>query len=365
MCLDIECEVEYIYHNQSCSLVHQMVNENNYEINLIAFVNNNKIHPTNLSSQSILDAFQVFLRRKNLKKYLCRISILGSVDVLYIAMVIELSISKLHNIDQMLKYLLNIFSSFNLNNIPQYIPFNTFIDISFSLVGQSFHVYGSNLFHKVIEKRCYVHPGSGKEMVLYNNLNALNQEHDERKNCLRGQMMSIVADWYRCPKVKIRTSDARMDISNFSVCLLDYGKCFASIYFKQSLDKRSVSICLEQYLQSIKVIKSSFISSNDSLMSYFSLLSFPFIIRFIGNNNCFSFERIMQSYCRCKYHNSCNVHKFCKYNIHLIKVFSLESDIVHWDWYVGTFQLAICRLLDEFMFFPSFSSIYVFPRFGI
>ncbi|XP_052717791.1 uncharacterized protein LOC128189986 [Crassostrea angulata] len=275
MCLDIECEVEYRYHNQSCSLVHQMVNENNYEINLIASVNDNEIHPTNISSQSILNAFQVFLRRKKLGKYLCRISILGSVesdhDVLDMAMVIELSIGNLHNTDQMLKYLLTIFSSFNLNNIPLYIPYNTLVNISFSLVGQSFHVYGSNLFNKKIENRFYVHPGSGKEMVVYNSLGTLYQGH-ESQNCLRGQMMSIVADWYRCPKVKIKTSDARMDISNFSVCLLDYGKCFTSIYFKQSLDKRSVSICLEQYLQSIKVIKSSFISSNDSLMSYFSLV---------------------------------------------------------------------------------------------
>uniref|UniRef100_A0A8W8KH11 SMB domain-containing protein n=1 Tax=Magallana gigas TaxID=29159 RepID=A0A8W8KH11_MAGGI len=75
MCLDIECEVEYRYHNQSCSLVHQMVNKNNYEINLIASitVNDREMHPTNTSSQSILDEFVIFLEqiRKIEQEELC------------------------------------------------------------------------------------------------------------------------------------------------------------------------------------------------------------------------------------------------------------------------------------------------------
>eukprot|EP00105_Crassostrea_gigas_P033913 XP_019918061.1 PREDICTED: adhesion G protein-coupled receptor E2-like [Crassostrea gigas] len=363
MCLDIECEVEYRYHNQSCSLVHQMVNKNNYEINLIASitVNDREMHPTNTSSQSILDEFLIFLERKNLRRYLCRISILGSVefdhDVLDMAMVVELSISNLHNIDQMLEYMLNIFKSFNLNNIPPHPPFTSVVNISFSLVGQSFHVYGSNLFNKDIEQRFYVNPVSGKEMLVYDSLDV------SRQSCLRGQMMSIVADWYRCPKVKIKTTDARMDISNFSVCLVDYDKCFASIYFKQSLDKRSVSICLEQYFQLIKVIKSSFISSNNNLMSYLTLVCLS--LSLLGSLATIAIFLLKGSCCRIADMNIIILAMFISFaNItYILSKFFLWSRalcigigmLVHFNWLSVVCWMSLC----SFQVFQAFTSFRI------
>lgn len=125
----------------------------------------------------------------------------------------------------------------------------------------------------------FVYPMDGKEMTIYQCINIVHNGHDPQPPyCLSSHMMSVVADQYRCPKVKINSADARVHVLNFLVCLDDYQTCTASNYFKESLDKHSVLICLEKYLQATKVIKCNLPASDDNLVaSYFlvcrSLLS--------------------------------------------------------------------------------------------
>lgn len=162
----------------------------------------------------------------------------------FLAVVIELSIKHLHDIDQMIQYILDIFNSHRKLAVLA-DPHRGENYVSLALVGQSFHGHGGTLFEKNLWDRFYVNPMSGIEMRLYQSLNVVDYANvQQRPNCFRGDMMSVVADWYRCPKVKITTADARLNVSNFSVCLVDYDVCFASTYFKESLDKRSVAICL-------------------------------------------------------------------------------------------------------------------------
>eukprot|EP00105_Crassostrea_gigas_P039566 XP_019923714.1 PREDICTED: uncharacterized protein LOC109619017 [Crassostrea gigas] len=277
MCLDIQCEVEYVYHNQSCSLVHQMVNENNYEINLMIYhVHENDLPPLDIYSIGIVNALRDVMKENNLEDFLCRITVLGPSEPFgfYMAVVIELSINYLHNINQMIKHLLNIFKRYHVLEIPILYPMDKIVNISLSLVGQSFHVYGNSLFEKYFEHRLFVNPMSGKEMKVHQSFSMVNYGNaKQRPNCLRGGMMSIVADWYLCPKVKINAADTRIDVSNFSVCLVDYEICLASNYFKESLDKRSVLICLYQFLHSVKFVNNNLkLRSSDDLMASLSLV---------------------------------------------------------------------------------------------
>lgn len=167
--------------------------------------------------------------------------------------------------------------------------------MSLTPVGQSFHSYGSKLFEKHCDNRFFVNPMDGKEMKLYQCISMVPYRHDQRHPyCSSSHMMAIVADWYRCPKVKINSADARLHVSNFSVCLLDYQTCIASNYFRESLDKHSVLICLEQYLQATKVIKSNLPASDDNLMASFSLVclslssfgSLATIFTFLASKSC-------------------------------------------------------------------------------
>lgn len=158
----------------------------------------------------------------------------------------------------MIQYILDIFNSHRKLAVLA-DPHRGENYVSLALVGQSFHGHGGTLFEKNLWDRFYVNPMSGIEMRLYQSLNVVDYANvQQRPNCFRGDLMSVVADWYRCPKVKITTADARLNESNFSVCLVDYDVCFASTYFKESLDKRSVAICLDQYLQTIEASNSNF-----------------------------------------------------------------------------------------------------------
>ncbi|XP_062610696.1 uncharacterized protein LOC134272488 [Saccostrea cucullata] len=110
---------------------------------------------------------------------------------------------------------------------------NREVNVTLSVVGQRFHIHGNSLF--VFD------------------------------------MVIVVADWYRCPKVKVKTADAKLNVSHFSVCLVDFQACFFSNQFKEAQDKRSVEICLEQYLKAISQVNSLTEISDDNLMKYFSL----------------------------------------------------------------------------------------------
>lgn len=226
--------------------------------------------------------------------------------------------------------------------------------MSLTPVGQSFHSYGSKLFEKHCDNRFFVNPMDGKEMKLYQCISMVPYRHDQQHPyCSSSHMMAIVADWYRCPKVKINSADARLHVSNFSVCLVDYQTCIASDYFKESLDKHSVLICLEQYLQATKVIKSNLPASDDNLMASFSLVCLSFssfgslssIFTFLASKSCSRSADVNIIVLA--------VFLFLASTARVVSrsAFCLESNHVYFGWYVSTCLLAFCCLLDKFIFF--------------
>ena len=281
-CLPVHCEAEYLYQNMGCRPTYEMLNENNYEINLLV---SSIADPGLKSMEMYIFAVQDFLSNVldsyNLTGYLCKMSVLtpDKSDGVFLAVVIELSLNFLHNVDLMIEHLLNIFQGYKEFSV-HIQSLNHNVNLSLSIVGQSFHLYGGNLFEQslFLNKGFYVNPMSGRQMRFYHSVNVipyvkrLNPGH-KQQHCLRKDMTSIVADWYRCPKIKIRTADAKLDVSNFSVCLAEYNVFFSSRYFKESLDKRSVEICLSKYFQAFNAITiSSFGSSGSDSLMYLPLV---------------------------------------------------------------------------------------------
>ncbi|XP_048747084.2 uncharacterized protein LOC125659428 [Ostrea edulis] len=270
-CQDIVCEPEYVYQNLACEPVYPMLNENNYELNLMVVPTDSK-DSINMKDciLEVSEILQDILRNNNLTAYLCRMSTLApDSGGNFLALMIELSVNHLHSVDLMIENFLNIFSIHHEITIPP-SPGAPLVHLSISVVGQSFHVHGSYLFEKYMSHRCFLNSMTGNEMVLYSKINMLDgNEHDPKyQYCTTGDMMSIVAEWYRCPKIKMRTADVRLDVSNFSVCLVDYQACFSSMYFKELPNKRGVEICLDQYLQASSLMLTK---SDDKLMKYLSL----------------------------------------------------------------------------------------------
>ncbi|XP_061163320.1 uncharacterized protein LOC133172453 [Saccostrea echinata] len=273
-CLEIKCEAEYFRHNSECKSLYPMLEENNYELNLkVTPLDDYDVVEMQFYTPLVRQALQDILSHRNMTKYLCRISALipSSTDEMFLAIVLELSINHFHNVDLMIENLVNMFSKLNmtLNSELMVSPFRGLI----SVLGQSFHIYGGSLFGRAIKYRYYFNPMNGHEMHLYDSINMLNDNRYDptRPHCLKDQMMVVAADWYRCPKVRIRTTDAKLDVSNFSVCLTEYQSCFSSRYFKESLDKRGVEICLTQYFNASTQPISLLATSEDRLMKYFSL----------------------------------------------------------------------------------------------
>ncbi|XP_062610698.1 uncharacterized protein LOC134272489 [Saccostrea cucullata] len=271
-CLDIRCEAEYVYSNSTCQLRYTMLGKCNYEVNLmVTLPEDSKMINWDKNLREIESAMANVIIVENLYDYLCRISILAPSKSDFLAIVLELSVGHYHNVDFMIQKLMNIFSEQKLPiNIPS---LGREIYVKLSVVGQRFHIHGNSLFATQIHGRCYLNPMNMEKLKLHPGVPELNvlQYDYRRPYCLKNDMAVVVADWYRCPKVKLTTRDVRLDISNFSVCLVDYQVCFSSQHFKESQDKRSVEICLDEYLRVMSQANSQGESSEERLMKYFSL----------------------------------------------------------------------------------------------
>jgi hypothetical protein len=193
----------------------------------------------------------------------------------FMVFLLELSVITLHSVDMMIQKLLDIFSepheiSIRISSEAPLVQF------TISVVGQSFHGYGSSLFHKSASYRCYFNPMTGKEMLFFPEIDFFPDidlshryiHHPRYQHCGTGNMMSIVTEWYRCPKIRITTADAKFYVSNFSVCLVEYQTCISSLYFKELPNKRGIEICLNLYLEASKYLLTN---SDDEMMKYLSV----------------------------------------------------------------------------------------------
>ncbi|XP_062580386.1 uncharacterized protein LOC134242328, partial [Saccostrea cucullata] len=271
-CLDIECETEYIYNNSTCKLRYPILGKNNYELNLmITSIEDSNIINWEYHLSDVEAALANIISRRYLSDNLCRISILSSFKTDFLAVVLELSVDRFQNVDLMIQKLMNAFSIQNM--AISLASLKREVNVTLSVVGQRFHMHGNSLFGTNIRNRFYVNPMSLDKMLLYNGSAELNYyEYDpKRPLCFQNDIVVVVADWYRCPKVKVNTRDAKIDMSNFSVCLVDYQACFSSNQFKEAQDKRSVEICLDQYLKVISQENNQRGFAEDRIMKYFTL----------------------------------------------------------------------------------------------
>ncbi|XP_062580387.1 uncharacterized protein LOC134242329 [Saccostrea cucullata] len=271
-CLNIECEPEYIYNNSTCQLRYPMLGKSNYELNLmLTFLEDSNRTNWEYNLQDVESVIAGIIFTNNLTDFLCRISILTPLKPDFLAIVVELSVDHYHNVDIMIQRLRNVFSIQKMAVLLS--PLNSEVNVTLSVVGQRFHIHGNSLFGTNIRNRFYMNPMSQDKMYLYQGAPELNfYEYDpERPLCFQNDMVIFVADWYRCPKVKVKTADAKLNVSHFAVCLVDYQACFSSNLFKEAQDKRSVEICLDEYLKAISQANSQREISENLLMKYFSL----------------------------------------------------------------------------------------------
>ncbi|XP_062618607.1 uncharacterized protein LOC134280201 [Saccostrea cucullata] len=269
-CLDIKCEADYLYRNSTCLPRYPMIGENNYELNLMVTRQEDFKIMNGFLNEVHLAIFDV-LFNNNLLQYLCKVSILASDKTDLIAVVLELSVGHFHDVDLMIKRLINVFSIQEMAIYSELLMRQVHVNIS--VVGQRFHVHSNSLFGIAIINRLYVNPMDGEQMYLLTDT-AVSDGYDYDPNrplCFEKDMAVVVTDWYRCPKVKVRTRDAKIDVSNFSVCLVDYQACFSSNQFKEPKGKRSVEICVDQYLKTMSQTSSRWDFSEDRVMKYFSI----------------------------------------------------------------------------------------------
>jgi hypothetical protein len=246
--------------------------ENNYELNLMVVPANGSDHiDLEYCREQVVLTLLGIMMNNNLTDYICRMSTLlpSESDGNFLVFVIELSVNHLHSVDLMIQNILKIFL-IHKEIAVTILPEARNVQLSLTVVGQSFHIYGDTLFDKSSSHRCYINPMSGKEMPFFYEIDVSYGYVGDPKyqHCWTGNMMSIVAEWYRCPKIKIRTADTKLYVSNFSVCLVDYQACFSSMYFKKLLGDSDVEICLSQYLQASKEM---LINSDDAFMKYLSV----------------------------------------------------------------------------------------------
>lgn len=232
--------------------------------------------PTYEIDKNVLNAMsiplKIFLetrmREYDIMKYLCTIQIL-EIDVLYFGVIIEFTVKHPHEVDKMIEQLLHIFTIDHIVSLrDKYFGYK--INVSSSIIGQRFHMYEDRLvFFSIHYTRHFVHPMTLKQILLLTHFEML----ENLETCSESPTTIVVADWYRCPKVRMTTEDTRVGLTNYSLCLLDHDQCIPSRYFKKSLSNLQFDVCLDWYLSTSTTHSSSHdASSDDVAYKYLSLI---------------------------------------------------------------------------------------------
>lgn len=242
------CEQEYEYTHHppeppSCQSSFSRWEENNYEINLIF----EKIGGHNSSAfLSVGSLLQTHLENKlltnNLSDYLCSLNIFVLDErTEQFGALIELTLNRVHSLNDMIKYLLNLFAKDK-----EVVLEDTYmgLNITFSsfLIGQRFILYEEDRYLSVFTRH-YVHPISyrTKSSLAFINMAST------RIFCLKSLSTVVVADWYTCPRVRISTENTLISLKNYSLCLPELNTCIPSRYFKKSTSNLQYDICLDWF----------------------------------------------------------------------------------------------------------------------
>lgn len=252
--------------------------ENNYEVNMMFYPTESVGLEVDVK-KSLRDFLQGVFAQNNISRYLCTITVLSPIDeqgggpsrktdVIYHGVVVKLSVNHPHNIDSFIENLIRIVTFENEIELSDRL-FNHRINVTGFIIGQRFHLYEDNFY--AYKDPHYIHPITFK--TLHSKLfDIANQANDIRRyNCVKEKAhIVVVADWYRCPKVNIETADARLELSNFTLCLTDNQNCIPSRYFKQSLNNQKFQVCLDWYRFSLTTQALSN-TIDDSVEKYLSL----------------------------------------------------------------------------------------------
>lgn len=230
-----------------CQPLYPQWGENKYEINLI-------FQPTQERYATFLEGIhpfplQSYLENKmtlhNLSDNICSLQFLflESKRGGQFGLVVELTIPQAHDVNDMIEKLLNTFA-----NDEEILLTNAFegisINVSGFIIGQRFHLYDEDKMPSLNNVRQYIDPLTYKTLLSsYAVDNSMN-----RPFCFKSSSRLVVADWYRCPKVRITSRDTMIIFNqDFSVCLPQLNLCVPSRYYKKSPNNQEIELCYDWY----------------------------------------------------------------------------------------------------------------------
>lgn len=266
------CEQEYEFTHHppeppSCQSIYSTWEENNYEINLIFEKTGGHNSTAFLSvGQLLITHLENKLLTNNLSDYLCSLNIISldeRTDTERFGAIIELTVNRFHNLNDMIKYMLSLFVKDKVVLWDTYLGLNiTFLSY---LIGQRFLLYEEDRYMSLFIRH-FVHPLSYRTETPSAFINMASA----RTFCLKHSTTVVVADWYNCPKVRISTEDTLISLKNFSLCLPELNTCIPSRYFKKSTSNLQYDICLDWFNRA--QVTSSQLSADLEASKYLSLV---------------------------------------------------------------------------------------------
>lgn len=354
--------------------MYQIMGENNYELNMMFYPTESAVLAVDIKN-SLSDFLQGVFAENNISKYLCRLTVLsphdeeggipsGKTDVIYLGVVIELSVNHPHNIDDFIENLIRIVTFEKKIELSDRLS-NHKINVTGFIIGQRFHLYENNV--NAYKDRHYIHPITFE--TLHGRLfDMASQANDIRRyRCVQDKIhIVVVADWYRCPKVNIETADARLELSNFTLCLTDNKNCIPSRYFKQSLNNQKFQVCLDWYRVPLTTQALSNIN-DDSVDKYLSLACLSLsscgavltIISFVSKKSRITTSGTKSIILSVLLILANTVYTFSKYFLWNKELCVAVGMLVHFLWLSVLFWMS----LSTFQIFQTFTTLRV-ARFG-
>ncbi|XP_062618675.1 uncharacterized protein LOC134280286 [Saccostrea cucullata] len=251
-CLQIMCEKGMIYENSKCVPVQEKINRHVYEVNLILTrgSNNTKLEMLQ-STLYIYNEIQENFGTEMTDMYILtskRWDPLRDSDY-YIALYIELYLEHSHNRKKFIEKLIDFFK--NLTELSKYF--------TIEFIGQSFKSQYLPKFLLLRTYNLFHHPFSDDPWYML--MHFTNQDIKPLREIEAANLRSLIAPVTLCPRVVVHKSQTKIIMTNFSLCLLDYGFCVKSEYFKESNDKGYVEVCMDQYTQGINAAYSASLKS--------------------------------------------------------------------------------------------------------
>ncbi|XP_061166800.1 uncharacterized protein LOC133175706 [Saccostrea echinata] len=269
-CLDLTCEEEYnLDQSLECRPKFFEWRENNYELSMI-FKPSRQVEKQTLDELAphLMNILKNKVTRNNLSEYLCVIHVFGldENNEWYFGALIGFIINKRHDIDKMIENLIHIFEKDSALTFLDYVHgYN--MKVSSSIQGQRFHLRKNNEHFIYSPCHQYLNPTTFTQIFPLSSL-----EYENSFLCSEVSSTIVVADWYRCLKVKISTEDTKIRLINNSLCLLDYDHCIPSRFFKKDYSSQQFEVCLDWYKRATNRMSAQKRISDNDVNIYLSVV---------------------------------------------------------------------------------------------